>query len=173
MAIPSRHEGQQQFVDHVDFLKTVNLPDDCVGDDEIEASAGIDATKVIHQFPIRYSQANGSAVTTETMIVHLPYGDGELVAVEAVLNQAPAAGFTISVDLHKSTGGAAFASMLDSALSFDSDSVALTPEAATVSDSNTYSDGDVLAVVVTAAGPTSGNQGQGLCVVVTVREEPA
>lgn len=173
MATPSRHEGDHQFVGDAWFLGDVTLPDGTITADMVASAAGIEATKVVHQFPLRHTQLDGSDVATQTEIIHIAYAAGEVLALEAVCAQAPTSGQTITIDLLKSTGGAAFASMLQSSLVLDSGNTDRVPEAAVISASNTYADGDVLEITVVDGGATTGDQGQGLCVTVWVRENPA
>ena len=153
----------------------VNMPTGQITNADIETGAGIEATKVVHQFPLRHSQNDGSDVTTQTELIHVAYAAGTVVAVEAVCDQVPAAANTITIDLLKSTGGGAFATMLSAAIVLDSANTDRVAEAGTVSGSNTYVDGDILEITVVAPddGGSADSQGQGLCVTVWVREEPA
>ena len=172
MAEPSRIVGEQHFVDAVSFLDTMNIPTGTVVNASVSPSAGIAATKTVHQFPLSHTQNDGSDVTTQTELIHIAYGAGTVVAVEAVCDQAPDGDETITIDLLASSGGGAFATMLTAAIVLDSGNTDRVAEAGTVSGSNTYADGDILEITV-VDGAGTGNQGQGLCVTVWVRESPA
>jgi hypothetical protein len=171
MAEPSRITNETHFAADVAFLADVTFPDSIVDDDSIESGANIAYSKLQHSFPLVYSQPNGTAVVAETRMLHVAKGDGALLSVEAaVTTVATGADRTVTVDVQKSTGGGAFATMLSATIVLDDDSVAFTPEAATVSGTNTYSDGDILQVVVTVAGSADA-QAQGLVVTTFVYEE--
>ncbi len=168
---PSRITVETHYTEDVVFLAGVAMPAGAIGNSEIEAGAAIAATKVIHQFPLSHTQNDGSDVTTQTEVIHIAYGDGTVIAVEAACDQAPDGDETITINLLKSTGGGAFATMLTGAIVLDSGNTDRVLEAGVVSGSNTYSDGDLLEITV-VDGVGSGNQGQGLCVTVWLREEP-
>lgn len=148
-------------------------PAGSIGDSAVEAAAGIDPTKVIHQFPLHHYQTTGTAVVAAVEDLHIVQGaGGTLVSFEAAVTGAVATGAdrTVTVDLHKSTGAAAFASILTAPIVLDDDSVLRTAVAATLA-SSTLADGDILRVVVTVAG-SAGAQAQGLIVTCFLSEDP-
>ena len=151
--------------------KSFNAPPGSITNDDIEAAAEIDATKVVHQFVIPYAQAGGTAVVAATLPVHVCRTSGEVVAVEAaVLTKATGNDRTVNVDVQKSTSGGAFATILTAALEFDDASTDRVAVAGTVLSPELV-DGDLLQIVVTVAGSNLA-QAQGLIVSVTLREWP-
>ena len=112
------------------------------------------------------------AVTALTKWVHIVRGaTGTVVSVEAAIAVvATGADRTITVDLHKSTGAGAFATILSATIGFTNASAVRTMVAGTISTA-TLADGDILAVVVTVAG-AGGNQATGLTVTVNLGEDP-
>jgi hypothetical protein len=151
--------------------KTFTLPAACVGNATIAGAAGIEATKVVHQFPLHIQQSPGSAVVSATTLLHILRAIGSVVSFEASTTTAATGGDrTVSIDLQKSTGGGAFATILSSPISLTNATTARTVVSGTVSNPSLV-DGDLLQVVVTVAG-AAGSQAQGLLVTVTLREEP-
>jgi hypothetical protein len=148
-------------------------PADCVTNNTVAADAGIEASKVIHQAPIRYEQAVGTAVVAETRGLFIARSSGEIVDFEAAIIGAIATDVsrTISIDVKKSTGEGAFATILSATLDFSSSSVLRRNYPATVS-AVSYIDGDIFEVVVTVAGG-SGSQAQGLLCTLTRWELPS
>jgi hypothetical protein len=151
--------------------KTFTLPAASVTNASVAGGAAIDATKLVHQFPLYVQQSPGSAVVAATTLLHIARAAGSIVAIEA-MTTTPATGAdrTVTIDLQKSTGGGAFASALTTTIVLDDDTTARTPVAGTVA-SPSLVDGDQLQLVVTVAG-AAGAQADGLLVTVTVREEP-
>ena len=151
--------------------RDINLPDSCVGDDNIEAGANIDATKVIHQHGLHYDQKAGTDVAAETRIIHTFRNAATIVAVEVVPHTAPTGGDkAFTVDLQKGNASTAFATMLSSPVTVNSSSAARTIQTGALA-SSAAADGDSLQIVVAVSGST-GSQGQGFSVTVWVREEP-
>lgn len=147
----------------------MTIPASAVGNTQIAAAAGIAASKLEHQFAVRYATNHGTAVAAATQPLHIVHGvTGEIVAVEVTCTTAPTSSDTVTVDVQKSTGGGAFATVLSGTVGLSSSSTARVVYAGTISAANTV-DGDILQVVVTVSGTTC----QGLCVVVTVREDAA
>lgn len=148
---------------------TFNLSAGCVTDAAVAASAGIQATKLEHQFPLRYQTAAGSAVATATHPIHIVRGaTGEIVSLDVSCTTAPTSSDTVAVDLQKSTGGGAFATVLSAAVTLSSSSTSRVVYSGTVNTAGLV-DGDILQVVVTVSGTT----GQGLVAVVFLREDAA
>jgi hypothetical protein len=147
-------------------------PASSVGNNAIESLAGIEATKVVHQFTLRYGQASGSAVVADTQVLHIARASGTIVAMEAVIYGAIATGGdrTVTLDLLKSTAGGAFASVLSSTLVLDNTNTIRVLEAASI-NTDSYIADDLLQLTVAVAG-AAGNQAQGLTVVVWLRENP-
>jgi hypothetical protein len=151
--------------------KAFNSPPGSITDDDIEGAAGIDATKVVHQFPLFVSQAPGTAVVAATTHLHILRATGTVVAIEA-MTPTPATGAdrTVSIDLQKSTAGGAFATILTAPIALNNATTARTAVTGTLAN-DAVVDGDILELVVTVAGALA-NQAQGLLVTVTLRENP-
>ena len=169
--MPSRIQGETHFTDPVVFLGSVTMADGQITDNHIKAGADIAYSKLQHSFPLVLSQATGTAVVSETRVVHVAKGAGALLSVEAsVVTVATGADRTVTVDVKKSTGGGAFATLLSETIVLDDDSVALIPEEGTVSSTPTYADGDLIEIVVTVAGSADA-QAEGLVVTAWCYEE--
>lgn len=139
----------------------------------VEGAAGIEPEKVIHQFPLSHYQTTGTAVVAAVQDLHVVRGTtGTVQGFEAAITGAIATGAdrTVTVNLHKSTGAAAFASILTAPIVLDDDSVLRTAVAATLASAGLV-DGDILRVVVTVAGSADA-QAQGLVVTCIVSEDP-
>lgn len=169
---PSVENGPKHFAAPVSFGSTVTLPEGQVTDDNIEPDAKINASKVVHQFPVSYRQAPGSAVVADTVDLLITRGLGQLLQLTAAINGAIATGAdrTVTIDLLKSTGAGAFASVLSGGgIVLDDDSVLRTAEAATFSDDDHIA-GDLYRLTVAVAG-AAGAQGEGLIVTLWKTEE--
>jgi len=152
--------------------KTFVAPVGSIGDQAIESNAGIDTEKVIHRHALRYNQAPGTAVVAATADLHILQADGETLSLEAAITGAIATGGdrTVTIDLLRSTGAGAFATVLSAPIVLDNTSVLRTPESATIA-TPTLVDGDILRLTVAVAG-AAGNQAEGLVVTLTINEDP-
>lgn len=151
--------------------RSFSAPSGSIGNAAIAASAGIDASKVIHRHAIRYAQPSGSDVASATQLVHTFRNTATIVAVEVVTQTAPTGGdkeFTVDVKLgNQST---AFATILSAPIEVDSTVASREVKVGSLSTS-AAADGDTLQVVIAVSGST-GSQGQGVLVSVWVSEEP-
>lgn len=137
------------------------------------AGSYIDRTKVSQGFTVGgelYGPTTSVAALTKW--VHIVRGaTGSVVSVEsAIAVVATGADRTITVDLQKSTGAGAFATILSATMGFTNGSSVRTPVAGTISSASLV-DGDILQIVVTVAG-AAGNQATGLTTVVNIQEDP-
>jgi len=143
----------------------------CVNDAAVVAGAGIEATKVVHQFAKSVDQKPGTAVVAATDLVHQVFPAGTTVSVIAGLLVSvvtpPTGTDTVTIDLKRSTGGGAFASVLSAALVLSSSTPALTPQSASVASPD-LNGSDLLEIVVTVSGASA----EGLIVEVFLRENP-
>lgn len=151
--------------------KTFNAPAGSITKEDITPNAGIEATKVEHQFPVLYEQLPGTAILAETKLVHLVRGaTGEIVGIEAcIMTQASGADRTVSVDLHKADAATTPATVLTSPISITNTTVVRTAVTTSLSASDLV-DGDILEIVVTVAG-AAGTQAEGLLVTLFLRED--
>jgi hypothetical protein len=150
---------------------TFNPPSGSIGNSAIVANAGIDATKLVHQFPLVVQQSPGSAVVAATTLLHIARASATIVSIEAfVATPATGADRTVTIDLQKGSASSAFASVLSSTMQFTNADAARKVKQGTITSAS-LADNDLLQLVVTVAG-SAGAQAQGLCVVVTLRENP-
>lgn len=151
---------------------SMTLPSNSVNDSKVIAGANIAASKVIHQFPISYAQAPGSAIVAATLDLHIFRTTGVLFTVEAAITGAIATGGdrTVDVDVHWGDSGTSFATALSSPIQFTNGSTLRAVSSATITTS-AFGDGDLLRVVITVAG-SAGAQAEGLLVTLTVQENP-
>ncbi|HZT79628.1 MAG TPA: hypothetical protein VFA26_05385, partial [Gemmataceae bacterium] len=137
----------------------------------VAGNAGIKASKLEGEFSLGYSQTG--PVVSDTHYLRIVRGaNATVLALQAAITEAVATGAdrTVTLDLQKSTGGSAFATILAAPVQFTSGS-ALRAVSAAVISSASLTAGDVLRLVVTAGG-SAGAQAQGLAATVTLREDP-
>lgn len=151
---------------------TIDVPSGGITNTMIKAAAGINASKIVrHQSINTELFGPATSVTALTKDIHIVRGStGTLVGFQATINGAIATDVsrTITVDLHKSTGGGAFATVLSSTIDFTNASVLRTAVSAVLSSTSLVA-GDMLRIIVTVAGG-SGSQATGLLTVLTMEE---
>lgn len=140
--------------------RTLNLPE-----------KALPASKVIHQYAVQYGQAGGSAVVAVTFPVHTFYRDGTLIAVEVTPLVAPTGGDkAFTVDVQKGNQAGAFATVLSSLVTINNTKADRQVVAGSLS-STAMADGDTLEVIIAVSG-TTGTQGLGVLVTITIQENP-
>jgi len=123
-----------------------------------------------HMPPITYAQADGSSVVSQTMAVFTAPADGVIDSITVFNTVAPTGGDRqFTVDVKKSTGGGAFATVLDSVVTRNSSDADRGTETADLVADPSYVAGDSFHVVVTASG-SSGTQGQGVLVQINYKQ---
>ena len=169
MAAQSTHNGDLVITGTL-IPRTLNLPSGCVQSDDIQAGAGIEATKLEHRFRPALSQAHGSAGTSERRVVHQVIGaTGKINSVRAQLSVAPVGAATHSIQAKKNgTNILSPALVLDNANTVFIDEVA----AGFTAGGDELVNGDVIEVDVTATAG-GGTLGQGLHVVLDLDEDAA
>jgi hypothetical protein len=111
-----------------------------------------------------------TAVTALTKTLGMAYAPGTLVDLDAWIEVvATGADRTVTVDLHKSTGGGAYSTVLSGTIGFRNVSTVRVAVGATIS-TPAYVAGDIFRLVVTVAG-SAGAQATGLTVRLTARED--
>lgn len=141
-------------------------------DQDVAPGAAIQASKVIHQTS-HSKLVYGPTTTIAAISYPLTVVDAESAVIgnfTAVIFGAPTGDRTATIDLQKSTGGGAFATVLTSTITFNSSSAVRVQSPAVVLDTDLV-EGDVLQAVVTVGGST-GTQPQGLLVSLTLRDRP-
>lgn len=147
---------------------TLTPPAGSITDAAIVAGAGVQYTKVVHYFPVRYETATGTAVTAATRPVHIARASGTIVAAKAYCTVAPTSSDSVTVDIQRGNQSTAFATILSSTIVLNSSDANRQVNDGVLSTTS-YSADDEFQVVVTVSGTT----GQGLCVVLYLAENPA
>lgn len=171
----SKIDGPVQFTGSVSMSGPFYPPASSFGNSHFSTDPlqRLAATKAEHQHAVTIELFGPTTtISALTKWLHLCRATGTLVSVEAVhAVLATGADRTVTIDLQKSTGGGAFATVLSTPLTFNTQSTAVrTAQAATISASSLV-DGDILQAVVTVDG-VAGVQGQGLTLTLNVREQP-
>lgn len=139
----SRHEGDLHITGNLS-AKTVQLPAGTVDNADIEAAAGIDASKLEHRHQITAAQPKTTAAD-ETRVIHVVYGaTGTVLAFRAGSIVANIGDSTVTVDLKKNGS-----SILTAPITLDSGDSAYAKVAGTI-DTPGLVAGDVLEVVIDA-----------------------
>lgn len=151
---------------------TIDIPTGSLTNAMIKAGAGISASKTVrHQaIPIELF-GPAASVTALTKDIHIVSGStGTAIRFQATINGAIATDVsrTITVDLHKSSAGGAFSTILSSTIDFTNASVLRTAVAAVFSNTSLVAD-DMLRIIVTVAGG-SGSQATGLFAELVLEE---
>ena len=90
----------------------------------IPPAANIDDSKINHRARILYNQIAGSDPTAGSCIVFRAYAGAKVLAANVTPIAVPAGGTkTMTVDIQKSTGAGAFATILSSTTTLDRKSV--------------------------------------------------
>jgi len=171
MAIPTSIEGDLHVRGRV-TSETMTIPASTITDAMVASNAAIAATKQEHRFVINYSQADGSDVVAAIVPVYVVHGTtATLISVEVVCIDAPEGGDkTFTVDLKKcNVGSPAPATVLTGVIAYAAATPDCTIKAGTFSSTSLAND-DTLVVAIAVSGST-GNQGQGLIVTVTLDED--
>lgn len=112
-----------------------------------------------------------TTITDLTKTIGMAQAAGTLMSFRAwieVLATDPSR--TVTVDLHKSTGGGAYATALSATIGFTTSSTVRVAVTGAFT-SSTFVSGDIFRIVVTVAGG-AGNQAQGLTANLVVKENP-
>lgn len=141
---------------------TFSPPSGCIDDNAVESAAGIQATKLEHQYHQVYSQANGTANAAKRHVIHIAYGaTGDIIAVKARnTTAATGVGYTTVNILKNGT------TILSAVITLDA-SASTTVQSGTLA-TTTYVTGDVFEVVIATSGS---NEGQGVGVQLILRED--
>ena len=151
---------------------TMQIPAGTVQKEDVAAAAGIEATKLEHQHAIHYWQADGTAIAAAIVPIHTVRGaTADIMGIDVCCVDAPSGGdLAFSVDLLVADVVAPTpATVLSAPVAYSATQTDCEVESGTIA-SATLADGDTLLVQVAVTGST-GTQGQGLIVTVTVRED--
>lgn len=154
------------------IVGTLNVPAGSITAAGIAAGANIETTKTVHRHAVNYSQASGASVASATVPIYIARGTTvTLQAIEVAILVAAAGAATVTIDLQKSTGGGAFATVLTGTIDIDSSTTVRTAVVGTLNTTG-GTDGDIWQLVITATAG-GGTLPQGLIVTLTLDETPA
>jgi len=152
---------------------TMTLATSSITDANVASAAAISYLKVTHMLLADYAQDSGADVATKTNAIYCCRSASGAVVfdVAVVVDTAPTGGDkAYTVDVKRSTGGGAFATILTGVVTVNSSSTTRSVNVASITGTTfTLVQGDILQVVVTASGST-GSQGQGVRVVCRIAE---
>lgn len=152
--------------------KTLTVPVNVIKDAQVASDAKIGAAKLVHQFHVRHSQKDGTDVVTETMVVFNAKAAGTLVRVAVVPIIAPTGGDkAFTVDVQKGNQSTAFATVLSPVVTINNTVANREVKTGTITVA-AFAANDTIKVVLTTSG-TTGSQGQGVLVQLTVQEDPS
>ena len=144
-----------------------------IADANIDQAAAIDDRKMRHRYRKHLAVEAATAITAATYTSHVVVGaTGTIRTFKASITGTIATGAdrTVDVDLQKSTGAGAFATVLSATIHFTNASTIRALSSAAFSDSSLVA-GDILQIVLTVAG-AAGNQAKGLACELEVAEAP-
>lgn len=144
---------------------TTTLSASSVTDAKVAAAADIAATKLRHQHRELWQQPN-TAATAETRVIHLAYGDGDIIAVSAGSIAAAIGDSTVTIDVKKNG-----TTILSAPIVLDNANTAYIAEAASLA-TLTFTAGQVITAHITISAGT-GTLPTGVFVALTVNEKPA
>ncbi len=149
-----------------------DFPERSIVDRMCAESMGLSAHKLVrHQAADFELFGPSTEVVSVTKDIHIVRGaTATLVGLQAAICGTIATGAdrTVTVDLQRSTGGGAFATVLSSTIQFTDASTLRTAVSAVISSAGLVA-GDILRLVVIVAG-SAGNQALGLLVTLTYTE---
>ncbi len=120
---------------------------------------------------IDYTIDEENEVVAATVPIHTVRGaTGTIIAIEATVTTAATTPKSLTIDLKKSTGGGAFATVLTGVMTIDSTTTVRTIIAGALA-ATTLVDGDHLQLVIAVSG-ASGTQSKDLSVTVQIEEAP-
>ena len=171
MPTPSIIEGDFVFNGNVAVVTGFVPPDGSITNAKLPAAAGIASAKVIHRFSESIElYGPTTTIAALTKLLRIARRGGTLVSLQAATTVQASGDRSVTVDLQKSTGGGAFATVLSSPLSIPQATAVRTAQTATIA-SPTFVAGDIFQLVV-ALGGSSGTYPQGLIVTVDVDQDP-
>lgn len=171
MANPSVIEGLHVFNGGIVVVESFTAPDGTITAQMIAANAGVESTKLIHRFSESIELFGPSTtIAALTKLLRIARRGGSLVSLQAATSVQATGDRSVTVDLQKSTGGGAFASVLSSPLSIPQATAVRTAVTGTISTPS-FVAGDIFQLVV-ALGGTTGSYPQGLIASCDVDQHP-
>lgn len=150
--------------------QTLAPPAGCITDAAVAASAAIDASKLIRHQSVDVELCPlGTNVAAINKLLHIARAAGTLMGFEVAITGAMTGDRTVTIDLQRSTGGGAFATVLTATIGLTSATVVRTATAGTI-NTTAVADGDIYQIVVTLGG-SSGTLAQGLLATLHLEEQ--
>lgn len=148
-------------------------PENSIGNNAVNAGDPLDADKVQHNRSLNVELAEGAAaIVAINKLLFVARSDCTILEFTGtIVVQATGGDRTVSIDLQKSTGGGAFATICTTPVQITNATTILVPVAAVLA-SATLVAGDLLRAVVTVAG-AAGNQAKGLLINLSIDEDYA
>jgi hypothetical protein len=149
----------------------------CIGDGQINASSAqpINGSKVQHENPgiTGGVQLFGptTTVATVTQTLGMAINGGVVQLFKCWIEVAAVGAATVTLDLQKSTGGGAYATILTGLITLNNATVIRIAASGTLTGGATYVAGDILRTVVTATAG-GGTLPQGLTLILQTKENP-
>ena len=174
MATVVQYDGDMIVRGEFRATGTVSVPGSSFGNRELDSSDPATVEKLQHQHQLSYSQADGTDVAAAIVPVYVVRGTtATILSIDVVCLDAPSGGDkTFTVDLKKSNvGSPSPATVLSAAVTYPNATPDCTVRPGTISSASLV-DGDTLVIAVAVSGST-GTQGQGLVVTVTLKEDQA
>ena len=168
----TRFDQQLLALGGIQVVGSFGIPSGVILASHVADSAGMEATKLEHQHVIGYSQEDGSDVVDAIVPVYTCRGvTATIIEVEVACLDAPSGGDKkFTVDLKKANQGSPTpATVLSAVIDYVNGTNDCEVLVGTISSAD-LAVGDVLTVEVVASGST-GTQGQGIIITVTVRED--
>lgn len=173
MATPSEQRHDSIWTGRNDFGGPVTVPGGSWDNEDIAGDAGIETSKMLHRHAVQYGQAGGADVAAATVYVHIAKAAGTVHSLRVATNQKPTGDRTFTVDVQKSTGGGAFATILTGVVTINASSTDRVPAAGVLDAGEIEYDEDDIFRVVIALGGSTGNHAQGMIVSIRFNEEPS
>ncbi len=168
MSVPTRIEGDL-YVNGSLAAKTFTAPASCIGNAQVQASAGIAATKLEHQHRKAFAQESAATATDQQHVVHVADAAGTITRFEAGVVVPPSTGGsdnrTVSFDLLVNG-----TTVLSAVIVIDKSNTARQAETATISTPDLDA-GDVVEIKIDEGGAV-GTQAKGAFAQVTINELP-
>jgi len=159
--------GDLTYHGEINVRSALNMPAGTIADAEVASDADIQYDKMQHVHAVVFNQADGAAAATEDRIVHISRTAETLIGYQYCIDGAAVGDSTVDIDIQKSTGGGAFATVLSPETQITSATANITAVDGSGDFDGTPTGvaGDLWKVAVAATAGT-GTLPQGLCVVL-------
>jgi len=171
--MPDEIRSDIVYTGSIAFGGSLTLPANTIGDTQANAGSPLGASKTVHRHAVRQLQADGADVASQTTLVFVARAACTITDARVRLSTAPTGGNKqFTVDIKKAASGSvSFSTILSAVFTVDNTKSNGQILTGTLS-ATTMAAGDALQIVITASGST-GSQGQGVLVQITVDENPS